>query len=675
MKPRPGLTLVSGALFNFAILQHATAQQVDYGSLEQIFGEPVTTSATGSPQKASQVPADMEIISADDIRRSGATNIPEILRFVTGIDVRSYGVIDSDVSIRGYSQTYNPRLLVLINGRQVYLDDYGYVAWQSLPVQLNDIRQIEIVKGPASALFGFNAIAGVINIITYDPLEDKTNNIMLGTGTDGTVTGSLVSTLNEPGKGGVTISLGGLRTREYSVDNLPSVNGPYYTRPYDGSYSIDGRYKPTPITEVTLELTGSDSRTNSENTSYFYLATQERDQSIKTSVAIDSSLGIVTLLGYINNTKSLFYQIDDIDNNTDLSNQVDVVQANDLFKIGDNNAFRIAFEYRDNRGFGGLFSGTIGYTDYAPSAMWNWQITPQLAFTAAGRFDHLILMRKDPLPAADSFTLADFNHSISAPSFNFGLVYQPTDTDTFRWLVGRAFQAPSLFDYGLTVQYMLAGPTVLLAGNPDLNPSSSTNYEMDYDKSFTALQTNLRAALFYNVTVDLLGAPTTTPYVTSNRILQSYGANVGHSEAFGGEISLQSANTACLRWNISYSLISVKDKTTSVPPASALQFDNTTPTSMIDLGLGYNWNRFEADLQGKWQSTYDDYAVISALGWQTHIPVNIADYFVLNARLGYQLTPRLALAISGQQLQAQQTIETAGTEPVRQILFTATYGF
>ena len=150
----------------------AQAQSMDYGALEQLFGEPVTTSATGSPQRASDVPANMEIITADDIRRSGADNIPDILQFVAGVDVRRYSFSDTEISVRGYNQQSSPRLLVLINGRQVYLDDYGRTAWQTLPVQIDEIRQIEVVKGPNSALFGFNAMGGVINIITFDPLAD-----------------------------------------------------------------------------------------------------------------------------------------------------------------------------------------------------------------------------------------------------------------------------------------------------------------------------------------------------------------------------------------------------------------------------------------------------------------------------------------------------------------------
>src|SRR5476649_2033145 len=114
----------------------ARAQTIDYGSLEQLFGEPVTTSATGSPQKATEVPATMEIITADDIRRSGARDIPGVLKHVAGVDVLQWGTDNSDVGVRGYNQAYSPRLLVLVDGRQVYADFYGYTPWSTMPVEL-----------------------------------------------------------------------------------------------------------------------------------------------------------------------------------------------------------------------------------------------------------------------------------------------------------------------------------------------------------------------------------------------------------------------------------------------------------------------------------------------------------------------------------------------------------
>ena len=151
----------------------AMAQNVDYDALEQMFGEPVTASATGKPQKVSDAPADMEIITADDIEHSGADNIPDVLRFVAGLDVRRYSELDAAVGIRGNNTALNPRVLVLLDGRQVYEDDYGFTSWPLIPVASSEIRQIEIIKGPRAALYGFNAVSGVINIVTYDPLHHR----------------------------------------------------------------------------------------------------------------------------------------------------------------------------------------------------------------------------------------------------------------------------------------------------------------------------------------------------------------------------------------------------------------------------------------------------------------------------------------------------------------------
>ena len=88
----------------------ARAQIVDYGELEDLFGEPVTTSATGKPQKVSDVTANMVIITQDQIRQSGADNIPDALQYVTGLNFRRNGVAEPDLAIRGYDTPWNPRL-------------------------------------------------------------------------------------------------------------------------------------------------------------------------------------------------------------------------------------------------------------------------------------------------------------------------------------------------------------------------------------------------------------------------------------------------------------------------------------------------------------------------------------------------------------------------------------
>jgi outer membrane receptor for ferrienterochelin and colicins len=446
-----GIMIAGVAIAGMLAAQNANAQEIDYGTLSAMLREPVTASATGSPKKASQVPADLQIITADDIRRSGATDIPDILRDYAGIDVRTEGALDSDVSIRGYAQPQNPRLLVLINGRQVYLDDYGYTAWQTLPVQLADIRQIEVVRGPASALFGFNAASGVINIITYDPLFDKTDVLDFGFGSNGTYTGALVSTLSVPGKGGITVQLGGLHTNEFNGARSGAAAAPNSNRPYYGSYAIDGRYKPTETTEVTLETTQSVADSSVFSPIYNFNVQAFRINSYKASIAAETQLGLLTLLAY-SNLARISYDgsgtAPEFDNN-----QIDVIQASDLFKLADVHAIRIGLEYRNNREGGSSVNGSLHYNNFAADAMWNWQIDPRLSLTLAGRIDHLELLRTDPLTSADQYALADYQHaSFTTPSYNAGLVWQPTDDNTFRLLTGRAVQAPSLLELGLDIQ-------------------------------------------------------------------------------------------------------------------------------------------------------------------------------------------------------------------------------
>ena len=195
----------------------AQAQSVDYGSLESLFGEPITTSATGTPQRASEVPANMTIITADEIRQSGSRQIPDILSRVPGLDILQSGYNVFDVGVRGYQQPFQPRLLVLVDGRQVFLDDYSRTAWDNIPVNVDDIRQIEIVKGASSALFGSNAAGGVINIVTYSPIYDNSNVASISGGTQDSLMGDATATV----KG----SWGGPSFRRAGLTRMSSTPG------------------------------------------------------------------------------------------------------------------------------------------------------------------------------------------------------------------------------------------------------------------------------------------------------------------------------------------------------------------------------------------------------------------------------------------------------------------
>ncbi len=134
-------------------------------------------SATRSESKLSESPVPISVITAKDIADSGLDNIPDILARLPEIDVLHIGRSQTEVSLRGKGINFNRRLLVLIDGRTEYNDLFGVTLWHAFPISMDDIERIEVVRGPASALFGANAYSGVINIISKQ--ADGENGILL----------------------------------------------------------------------------------------------------------------------------------------------------------------------------------------------------------------------------------------------------------------------------------------------------------------------------------------------------------------------------------------------------------------------------------------------------------------------------------------------------------------
>lgn len=136
-------------------------------SLEQL-GDIEVTTVSKAPQEVMKTPAAVFVITQDDIRRSGATSIPEALRLAPGVEVAR---IDSDhwsVGIRGFGSEFSKSVLVLIDGRSVYTPLFSGVYWQVQNVLLEDVERIEVIRGPGGTIWGANAVNGVINIITKD---------------------------------------------------------------------------------------------------------------------------------------------------------------------------------------------------------------------------------------------------------------------------------------------------------------------------------------------------------------------------------------------------------------------------------------------------------------------------------------------------------------------------
>ncbi|HWF12977.1 MAG TPA: TonB-dependent receptor plug domain-containing protein [Candidatus Acidoferrales bacterium] len=143
------------------------------------------TSVSKTDQKMSQVAAAIFVITDEDIQRSGATNIPDLLRMVPGMDVSQINANAWAVSARGFDGQFSDKLLVLIDGRAVYTVLLGGVNWDTQNVPLEDIGRIEVIRGPGATVWGANAVNGVINIVTKTAADTKGFLASGGGGTEG----------------------------------------------------------------------------------------------------------------------------------------------------------------------------------------------------------------------------------------------------------------------------------------------------------------------------------------------------------------------------------------------------------------------------------------------------------------------------------------------------------
>lgn len=140
------------------------------------------TAVTKSAKPLADTPAAMTVISQEDIRRSGATNVPDLLRLAPGMQVAQVNGNEWAISARGFSDVYSNKLLVMIDGRSIYNPVFTGVHWDQVGLMLEEIQRIEIVRGPGATMWGSNAVNGIIHIITKSAADQQGGLITGGGG-------------------------------------------------------------------------------------------------------------------------------------------------------------------------------------------------------------------------------------------------------------------------------------------------------------------------------------------------------------------------------------------------------------------------------------------------------------------------------------------------------------
>ena len=503
--------------------------------LELLKEEETVSIATRHEQPISQAPSNVYVITDEDIRHSGATDIPTILRRVPGLDVMQVTGADFNVSARGDNQLFANKILVMVDGRSIYIDGQGLVFWKSLPITLPEIKRIEVLKGPASVVYGFNAFDGVINIITKSAQEMKGTTLQLGGGELGTISSAAVQA-GSAGKLDYRLSIGhdqnqqwrnndalAFRSSKFNVQTQYNFSG-------DGTLRVAGGFIDTnrfdgPVSNVQIPQ----SQFNQGYTDVHY---QYRNFSLRgwwqgNDIPVDSATHPL-LSRFVRQTNAIG------GSNVSFTTQTYNLEAQHSLEVTPTNRLSYGVNYRYNTVDGAAVS-ELGREDRLGFHLQDeWKILSPLTLVAGIRYDLHTRITGTWSPRV-------------------ALVYNLTPDHTFRISGSVAYRPPTLFESNLDLRILPTTPPLFapipLFGSQKLNPEQIISYEAGYQGWWMKHRLRTRLDLFFNHLSDLINFQT----IGATRTL----VNGGEADIYGTEAGLEFLAT---RWlsgfaNVSYQKI------------------------------------------------------------------------------------------------------------------------
>lgn len=501
----------------FLTLIPLTGKAQEHQLTEEVFFQTIETVITAgrTEQSIERAPATVTVISSEEIQASGALTIPELLRFVPGIDIMTITSSHSEVNARGLNQLLSNKLLVLVDGRSVYFDFFGGVIWQGLPILLNQIDRIEIVRSPGSALYGANAFSGVINIITKTPRQLRGGHLQVQGGENGTLYTSAIQGGWE-GDTEYRFALGSRKINSFSEPDETSEDVAL------GNFYLEHRYK----NDVKLSAEAGMSR---GQIIQVVRIDQTKFEATTTYAKVNLERGTLKLQAFWNRGDQIggafFPPGEDVNI---LYNTVDI-EAQHMLQLAKKNTFIYGGAYRLNT----IESNIIDkYHEQNLAAVYvqdEYMPLPEISLLAGARLD--------------SHPLVGINVSPRG-----SVIYSPTGHHTMRLSVGKAFRNPSFTDsyFQLTTPLDstfvgMSGLNLKLVGEKDLKSEKITTYEIGY-MFFPSYRFRTEVNVFSFDFKDYIGFSEKKQQGTT--FIQSY-VNLGTAKAYGFEIS---AEIIPLRW-------------------------------------------------------------------------------------------------------------------------------
>ena len=543
------------------------SNQVPITELELIKEEETVSIASRYEQPISQAPSNVYVITDEDIRHSGATDLPTVLRRVPGLEVMQTNGAEYNVSARGNNQRSANKLLVMVDGRSIYVDSQGLVFWKAIPVTLPEIKRIEVLKGPASVLYGFNAFDGIINIITKSPKEMKGTTMQFGGGELGTISSAAVHA-GTAGKLGYRLSIGHDQNQQWQgQDSLAFRSNKFnahaeYALSQESKLLVSGGLTDVNRFDGLLSsLTKGDTRFSQ---SYANVAYERPNFFIRSYwYQVNSTVNFAPnpiLAGLIRLVTPGGSSIADGVGNTYN------IEAQHTVELGTVNRMTYGVNYRLNNASSTFYSqfgveNRLGF--YLQD---EWRATQKLTMVAGARYD-----------------LDTFIHPTISPRVS--LLYTVVPDHTLHATFSIGYRPPTISSRISSVQSVTSLPfpppfntvTSTIQGSTNLNPEQIVSYEIGYQGWFWKHRLRIRTDLFFNHISELIAPVSISP--TTIRF-----DNVGQADIYGGEAGAEFLLT---RWlsgfaNFSYEQIG--------QPSSNGGESRVAPRFKANLGLRGEWD-------------------------------------------------------------------------------------
>jgi iron complex outermembrane recepter protein len=597
-------------------------------SLEELLNIEVIT-AGKKEQTLAQVPAAVYVITQEEIRRSGATRLPELLRLVPGVQVAQINANTWAVSIRGFNYRYSNKLLVLIDGRTVYSPIFSGVFWDMQNLVLEDIERIEVIRGPGGTLWGANAVNGVINVITKRAQDTQGALISASTGSQG-------QAMTEARYGGqnqqkqFSYRLYSKYFLEGQSPGLTSVHSAYDAwSDFVGGFRSDWQAAPRDL----LVFSGEIYRASEQQTYHAPLLQPPFSENL--TLPLKATEGNLMLNwqhqfagGSLSSLQAYYDHLDRFFLPLDLQQQIFDINFQHQLRVRQRHEVVVGAEFRLNQenmrnsdilsfstsaATQNIFSGFVQDDITLPASVW---------LTLGSKFESNTYTGLEAQPSAR-------------------LRWKPHAAHSFWAAISRAIRTPSRYEDEVRIN-VLALPTpagvpalLTLFGDQQLISEKLLAYELGY-RNQPASSVSLDIALFYNSYKDIIGFQAGEPFLEltpapPHLVIPNLFANNLSARTKGIELAATYKPRSGWKFSAGYSWLQIRQ--TSPPGSASLMLPGDVPRHQFDirsycsLPLGLEFDNaffYTSSLTGQRIPAYARWD--SRLGWRSteHLEFSLA---------------------------------------------------